>query len=33
MAEYGKWYILHPETYQSGTLGLNLPEWTEGLTD
>ena len=31
MAEYGKWYILHPEAYQSGLLGLNLPIWTEGL--
>lgn len=30
-AEWGKWYILHPFTYQSGMLGLGLPEWTAGL--
>lgn len=32
LAESGKWYILHPDAVtQSGTLGLDLPEWTDGL--
>lgn len=30
-AEWGKWYILHPQTYQSGVLGAALPEWTAGM--
>lgn len=32
LAEFGKWYILHPDSVtQSGTLALDLPEWTDGL--
>ena len=32
LAEFGKWYILHPDasTTQSGTFDLNLPDWTSG---
>ena len=30
-AYYGKWYLLHPFTYQSGSIGLSLPEWESGL--
>lgn len=30
-AYYGKWYLLHPFTYQTGTFGLSLPEWESGL--
>ena len=32
LAERGKWYILHPDAVtQSGSLSLDLPEWTDGL--
>lgn len=30
-AYYGKWYLLHPFTYQTGSIGLSLPEWESGL--
>ena len=32
LAEYGKYYILHPDSVtQGGVFGLSLPEWTDGL--
>ena len=30
-AYYGKWYLLRPFTFQSGAIGISLPEWESGL--